>query len=329
MSFFGLRFDFRNPDFAETSMTDRYRAALDMCEWADGLGFVVIAISEHHGSPDGYLPSPLPMAAAIAARTENARIQIAAIIAPFHDPLRLAEDAAVVDRISGGRLDLIIANGYVPAEFEMFGVALSERVGRTTETIEVLRQAWTGEPFEHRGRKARITPAPHQERGPKLVLGGSSEPAARRAARIADGFLPSTPDVWEHYVDECAKVGKPDPGPHLGGDTSSFFLAADVEEGWREYGPYALHEMNAYGQWMEESGVGAAGGYEPVADLDALRATGQYRVLTPDDMVAELEEKGPLGFAMFHPMCGGVPPDLAWKMLKLFETDVLGRVPAG
>ena len=185
MSFFGLRFDFRNPDFAETSMTDRYRAALDMCEWADGLGFVVIVVSEHHGSPDGYLPSPLPMAAAIAARTENARIQIAAMIAPFHDPIRLAEDAAVVDRISGGRLDLIIANGYVPSEFEMFGVGLSERVARTTEAIETLRQAWTGEPFEHRGRRAQVTPAPHQEGGPKLTLGGSSEAAAptRRAHR--------------------------------------------------------------------------------------------------------------------------------------------------
>ena len=86
--------------------------------------------------------------------------------------------------------------------------------------------------------------------------------------------------------------------------------------------------MNAYGTWMEESGVGAAGGYEPVADLEALRATGQYRVITPDDMVAELEAQGPFGFAMFHPMCGGVPPDLAWRMLKLFETDVLPRVPA-
>jgi alkanesulfonate monooxygenase SsuD/methylene tetrahydromethanopterin reductase-like flavin-dependent oxidoreductase (luciferase family) len=326
MSFFGLRFDFRNPDFAHTSMTDRYRAALDMCEWADGLGFVVVAISEHHGSPDGYLPSPLPMAAAIAARTQQMRIQIAAIIAPFHDPIRLAEDAAVVDRISGGRLDLIVANGYVPAEFEMFGVALSDRAGRTTETIEVLRRAWTGDVFDHRGRRARVTPTPHQDGGPKLVLGGSSEPAARRAARIGDGFLPSTPDVWAHYVDECAKVGKPDPGPYLGGDTSSFFLATDVEQGWRDYGPYALHEMNAYGEWMEESGVGAAGGYEPASDLDALRATGQYRVLTPDDMVAELEEQGPFGFAMLHPMAGGVPPDLAWKMLRLFETDVLPRM---
>jgi alkanesulfonate monooxygenase SsuD/methylene tetrahydromethanopterin reductase-like flavin-dependent oxidoreductase (luciferase family) len=327
MIFFGLRFDFRNPVLAATSMTDRYRAALDMCEWADGLGFVVIAISEHHGSPDGYLPSPLPMAAAIAARTQRARIQIAAVIAPFHDPLRLAEDVAVVDRISGGRLDLIIANGYVPAEFEMFGCPIAERARRTTETLATLRRAWTGEPFEHRGRPARITPTPHQQGGPKLVLGGSSEAAARRAARIADGFLPSTPDVWTHYVDECLAIGKPDPGPPFGGDTRSFYLARDVEEGWREFGPYALHEMNAYGEWMVQAGAGTATGYAPTADLDALRATEHYRVLTPDDMLAEFEAAGPLGFAMFHPMIGGMPPDLGWKMLRLFESDVLPRIP--
>ncbi len=138
------------------------------------------------------------------------------MIAPFHDPIRLAEDAAVVDRISGGRLDLIIANGYVPSEFEMFGVGLSERVARTTEAIETLRQAWTGEPFEHRGRRAQVTPAPHQEGGPKLTLGGSSEAAARRAARIADGFMPSTPDVWEHYARRVREGREARPGPAPG-----------------------------------------------------------------------------------------------------------------
>jgi alkanesulfonate monooxygenase SsuD/methylene tetrahydromethanopterin reductase-like flavin-dependent oxidoreductase (luciferase family) len=327
LSFFGLRFDLRNPARAATSMTDRYRAALEMCAWADRLGFVVIVISEHHGSPDGYLPSPLAMAAAIAARTERARIQVAALIAPFHDPLRLAEDIAVVDRISGGRLDLVVANGYVPSEFEMFGCPISERARRTTETLETLRRAWTGEPFEHRGRRVRVTPTPHQAGGPRLVLGGSSAAAARRAARIADGFLPSTPDVWGHYVDACIALGKPHPGPHLGGDTRSFHLARDVEAGWREFGPYALHEMNAYGQWMLEAGVGAAGGYRPTADVDALRATGQYRVLTPDAMLAELEAKGPFGFAMLHPLIGGMPPESGWRVLRLFESDVLPRLP--
>ena len=121
MALFGLRFDFRNPSFAGTTMAERYRAALDMAEWADGLGAVALILSEHHGSDDGYLPSPLPLAAAVAARTTNIRINLAALVASFHDPLRLAEDIAVVDLISEGRLDVVITNGYVSDEFTMFG----------------------------------------------------------------------------------------------------------------------------------------------------------------------------------------------------------------
>src|SRR5205823_5191777 len=94
---FGLRFDFRNPAFAGTTCAERYAAALDMAEWADGLGCVSIALSEHHGSPDGYLPSPLTMLAAMAARTTNVRFLVAALVAPFYDPLRLAEDLVVLD----------------------------------------------------------------------------------------------------------------------------------------------------------------------------------------------------------------------------------------
>ncbi|HEY1465789.1 MAG TPA: LLM class flavin-dependent oxidoreductase [Acidimicrobiales bacterium] len=197
MAFFGLRFDFRNPGFAGTTMDERYRAALAMAEWADHLGAVALILSEHHGSDDGYLPSPLPLAAAMAARTSNVRINLAALVASFHDPLRLAEDIAVVDLISEGRLDLIITNGYVGDEFAMFGQPISGRAQRTTELVSVLRQAWTGEPFEYRGRTVTVTPRPHQDGGPKISLGGSTEPAARRAARIGDGFMPTTPAVWE------------------------------------------------------------------------------------------------------------------------------------
>jgi alkanesulfonate monooxygenase SsuD/methylene tetrahydromethanopterin reductase-like flavin-dependent oxidoreductase (luciferase family) len=326
MALFGIRFDFRNPPIAGTTMTERYRAALDMVEWADGHEFVIAVLSEHHGADDGYLPSPLTMAAAMAARTESIRIEIAAIVASFHDPLRLAEDAAVVDLISGGRLDLVVANGYVGTEFAMFDRPQSERATRLTEAVRTMRQAWTGEPFEFRGRTVRVTPTPHQDGGPHILLGGSSEPAARRAARIGDGFLPSSPELWASYREEMLRLGKPDPGPYFGADTSFFHLASDVEQGWAAIAPYALHEMNAYGRWMTEAGVGAIGGYHEVGDSNSLRETGQYRVLRPDDLVADLKEKGPAGFAMFHPMMGGIPPDLAWQSLRLFEREVLPRL---
>jgi alkanesulfonate monooxygenase SsuD/methylene tetrahydromethanopterin reductase-like flavin-dependent oxidoreductase (luciferase family) len=326
MAFFGLRFDFRNPEFAGTSMADRYRSALDMAEWADQLGAVALILSEHHGSNDGYLPAPLPFAAAVAARTTTVRINLAALVASFHEPLRLAEDLAVVDLISEGRLDLVITNGYVGGEFAMFDQPIGRRAQRTTELVSVLRQAWTGEPFEYRGRTVTVTPRPHQGGGPTISLGGSTEPAARRAARIADGFMPSTPAVWEFYRDEVIRLGRPDPGPHPGGSTDFVHLASDPDQGWDLIAPHALHEVNAYGDWMAEAGIGDTGGYVPAADADALRATGQYRVITPDQMVAELTEQGPFGFVAFHPLMGGIPPEVAWDSLHLFEHEVLPRL---
>ena len=318
--FFGLRFDFRNPDFAATTTADRYAAALDMAEWADRLGCVNIAVSEHHGSSDGYLPSPIPMLAAMAARTTDVRFMIAALIAPFHDPLRLAEDLIVLDNLTRGRVDVIVAGGYVADEFAMFDVALKERARRVTETMTTLRAAFTGEPFEYRGRTVQITPSPFGPGGPSLLLGGSSEAAARRAARIADGFIPSVPGVWDFYRDEVQVLGRDDPGPSPIGDNQVVALATDPEQGWEQMAPYFFHETDAYGAWQAESDIESP--YHSVADIDALRATGQYRVLTPEQFIDEQKDQ-PFPFAMFHPLCGGMPIDLAWSSLHLFENEVL------
>lgn len=318
---FGIRFDFRNPAFSGVDMADRYEAALEMSAWADRRGALMVGLSEHHGSEDGYLPGALAMAAAIAARTSTARIAINAVVAAFHDPLRLAEDAAVVDLISRGRLDLTIVGGYVHEEFEMFGVEMSERPARLRETVATLRSAWTGEPFEYRGRRARVLPKPAQPGGPRIVVGGSSEAAARRAARIADGFLPAEARFWDFYQDECLKLGKPDPGPYMGGGTDVVVLSKDPESAWPELGPYFLHEMNAYGAWQAPDDV--ANGYRQVASLEDLRRTGQYRILTPDDYAAELKEAGDFAFALLHPMVGGIPPEKAWEHLRLFEEAFL------
>lgn len=317
---FGLRFDFRNPAFARTSAADRFAAAVDMAEWADGLGCVSIAVSEHHGSPDGYLPSPLPVLAAMAARTANVRFLVAALIAPFYDPLRLAEDLVVLDHLSRGRVDVVVAGGYVRQEFAMFGVPMAERARRVSEAVTTLKAAFTGEPFEYRGRTVQVTPAPFRPGGPGLSLGGSSEAAARRAARIADGFIPSVPEVWDFYRDEVQRLGRPDPGPCPTGPTQVVALAADPEAGWSQLAPYFLHEMNAYGTWQAQEGVATP--YRETADADALRRTGQYRVLTPAQFVAE-QRAAPFPFAMLHPLCGGIPPELAWGSLRLFEREVL------
>ncbi len=317
---FGLRFDLRNPDIAQTSSGDRYQAAIEMAEWADRLGGLSVSVSEHHGSSDGYLPSPIPLLGAMAARTTTIRLMIAALIAPFYEPLRLAEDLIVLDIVSRGRVDLILGAGYVHEEFDQFGVAMSDRPRRVTEAVHTLKAAFSGEPFEFRDRRVQLTPAPFRPGGPSILLGGSSEAAARRAARIGDGFIPSSPELWEPYRDEIRRLGKPDPGPRPMGSTSVIAFAQDAEEGWEDMAPFFLHEMNAYGSWLaQDDGTGP---YHTVKDVDELRATGSYRVLTPAEFVAE-QEITPVPYLVLNPMCGGIPPELAWSSLRLFEHEVL------
>lgn len=316
-----MRFDFRNPAFAGTSMADRYAAALDMAEWADNLGIAAsIAVSEHHGSEDGYIPSPALMLAAMAARTRNVRFSVAALIAPFHDPLRIAEDFCVLDNLSRGRVDLIVAGGYAPSEFAMFDVPIKERPKRVTEAVNTLKAAFAGEPFEYRGRTVHITPAPVRPGGPAVIMGGASEGAARRAARIADGFVPSEPQFWEFYRDEMQKLGKPDPGPGMVGNAEVTALASDVEAGWQAMSPFFLHETNAYGAWKAAAGEDTP--YDVFPDTDTLRKANRYHVVTSEQMVSQLKA-APYPVAQFHPLCGGMPVDIAWDSLKLFEKEVL------
>ncbi|MER5663068.1 LLM class flavin-dependent oxidoreductase [Streptomyces mirabilis] len=320
MTAFALRFDFRNPEQAGTTMADRYAAALDMAEWADRLGCARITVSEHHGSPDGYLPAPIPMLAAMAARTTNVRFLVAALIAPFHDPLLLAEEMIVLDNLGRGRVDLVVAGGYVHEEFALFDVPMNERAKRVTEVVTTLKAAFTGEEFTYRGRTVRLTPAPFRPGGPSVSLGGSTEPAARRAARIADGFIPSVSEVWEYYRDEVLKLGRPDPGPSPIGRNRVVALAEDPNKGWEQMAPFFLHETNAYGAWRAQDDLAAP--FRSVTGTDELRESGQYRVLAPERFVAELKSS-PRPFTQFHPLCGGMPMELAWSSLRLFEREVL------
>ncbi|MHB1929618.1 MAG: LLM class flavin-dependent oxidoreductase [Acidimicrobiales bacterium] len=170
-----------------------YSEALELASLADRLGLDSVFVSEHHFVDDGYLPSLLPMCAAIAARTERVRIGTGLLLAPLHDPIRLAEDAAVVDLLSGGRLVLGLGLGWRREEFDGFGVPLRERVARLEEAVDVLRQSW-GDGLVTRRRDGSLPPVavhpkPCRPGGPPVWIGAMSEPALRRAGRIADGLM--------------------------------------------------------------------------------------------------------------------------------------------
>src|SRR5919197_1219049 len=158
------------PPGSDRSFGQEYREVLDLVRLAETIGFDSAWVSEHHGSSDGYLPSLLPMLAAFATSTERIKIGTGVVLAPFHDPLRLAEDAAVVDQLSGGRLVLGLANGWREEEFRMFGSPRAERGARTEETVEVLRRAFTRRRFSFEGRalpydRVRGTPRPARAGG--------------------------------------------------------------------------------------------------------------------------------------------------------------------
>lgn len=323
---FLVRFDLRNPDFAGVSGADRYGAALDMASWADEHGAVAVVLSEHHGSDDGYLPSALTMAAAVAARTSRTQIHVSAIPAAMHDPLQLAEQVAVVEHVSAGRLTVVLTNGYVPSELAMFGVDPSERPARVVEAVAVLRAARTGEPFELRGRTVRVTPAVATpgRAGPPIHLGGSSAGAARRALRIADRFQPSDEATWELYRSMRIGSGRRDPGPFVP-DAGFVHLATDVDAGWETIGPYVRHDAESYARWAEEAGIEPSPAYRRTSDdiMADIRARSLQRVLTPAQLVEEISTD-PTRPVILNPMIGGLPPDDAWQSLRLFEHDVLG-----
>ncbi len=171
---------------------DRYTEALELAEQAERIGLDSVWVSEHHFVDDAYLPSVLPMCAAIAARTRRVLVGTALLLAPLIEPLRLVEDAAVVDLLSRGRLVLGLGLGWRAEEFEAFGVPLRERVSRLEEAVRVARQAWAGKLVTGGTRSypgVAVTPAPSRAGGPPLWIGALSEPAVRRAGRIGDGFM--------------------------------------------------------------------------------------------------------------------------------------------
>lgn len=319
MPHLSLRFDLRAfPGGA--SHAELYKAAVDMAEYVDGKGFASVVLSEHHGVTDGYMPSPIVMAAAMAARTKNVRLQFMALIVPLHDPLRLAEDLAVLDNISGGRVDATVAGGYVPFEFEMFGKAMKDRGPLVEETVLTLKAAWTGQEFTYRGRTARIRPTPVQKPHIPIWMGGSVEAAAKRAGRLADGFITHREDLYKVFYEEAKAHGK-NPWPFSPSSPGFVYVAEDPEAAWAVIGPHALQETNSYGEWV--AAAGTDGRFQKAASVDDLRASGAYLVVTPDECVALARQFN--SFSL-HPLMGGLDPDFAWKGVRLFVEQVMPRL---
>lgn len=318
---FMLRYDLRQPDFCTATSAELYQAAIDQCAWGEQNGFIAVHLSEHHSSSDGYCPAPLLLASAVAARTETLLLYIAALIAPLHEPVRLAEQLAVLDIISQGRVLPIISAGYRAEEFEAVGRSLSDRGKYMDMIAPFLGKAWTGEAFEHQGRTITVTPRPHSQPRPPILMGGSSRAAARRAARDGDYFIPSGQDIFEMYRQELELLGKPDPGPMPPSATAVVFVAEDPQAYWQQIAPHLLHETNMYAQWAETAGINSP--YQRCDTVEELRRSHSYEVYSPTQMIEAARDMAANEPMLFHPLCGGIHPDLAWQSLQLFRDKVL------
>ena len=318
-----IRFDLRTPPWGPVRTPDLYRAALDFSAWADEQGLDLVVLSEHHGLEDGYCPSPLVFGGAVAGRTKRIGMSVAALQVPLHDPLRLAEDIAVLDLASGGRLSIVAGTGYRRDEYDLFGRDWSTRTADFEEQVRVLRQAWRGEPFEHEGRTVRITPRPVQQPHPPLFLGGSVEAAARRAARLGVGFFPAVGDrsLAEAYKDECRRLGQPEGAVLMPRGPGAVFVSEDPDRTWATIGEHLLYDAATYASWQgrgQRSQVKAE-----AATVEELRAGGVYQVLTPAEVLALAQELGRGGTITLHPLAGGIPPAVAEAGLDLVAREVL------
>jgi probable F420-dependent oxidoreductase len=269
------------PPGGKRSHAQEYREIVDMVRLAETLGFDSAWVSEHHGSSDGYMSSLLPTLAAFAAATERIKLGTGVMLAPFHHPLRLAEDAATVDLLSGGRLILGLGLGWRDEEFRMFGMPMSERVRRTTEMVEVLRRAWTGERFSHQGKvysfdQVKVTPAPAREGGPPIYLAGSADPAIRRAGRLADGYIRTRGGGVDRMVEdlkqaeEAARAAGRDPHSFAFAQLQNTFAWEDGDA-WEVVREGAAHQIGVYAGWAAGGDTPQQGFVLPPQDDEKLR----------------------------------------------------------
>lgn len=324
MAYISIKYDCRAPaGVSPMSLGDIYDTTLEQVAWIDSLGYpVTINFCEHHGSVDDYLPSPIALATAAARMTRNVRLQVNVIL-PFHDPLRIAEDVAVLDQLSNGRAEVLLLGGYVPDEMAMFGIDPKQRGRLMEEGIATLKAAWTGEPFQYRGRSCRIRPRPLQQPHPPIFMGGTSVPAARRAARLGDAFIGGLPELNDIYVDECQVQGKV---PRFQGRMpfSYLFASEDPDRTWQRLAPYCLYETNTYARWQAGAALDAM--FQEATDADALRAMGIYQVATPAQVLAVAPTMAPNDAFVLHPLMSGLERELSWEGLRVFFEHIAPRV---
>jgi probable F420-dependent oxidoreductase len=308
----GLWYDFRNPEPWARPVAELYAQTFEHIRYAERLGFDAIWTSEHHFIADGYSPSLLPICAAIAARTTRVRIGTNVLLLPLHDPVRVAEDAATVDIVSGGRFDLGVAVGYKREEFTGLGIDRRERAGRIEEAIAVIRKAWQPGAFSFEGEHYRyhdidVAPKPVQDPMP-LWIGGFSEPAVRRAARLGDGLLAAA-NVIPAYLEERERRGLRG-ALRIALSLPWAMVADDPEAAWAEIGDHVFYQHREYARWFTAAGMPL---FPAVPESPAdIRNRNPDIVVTPA-RAREIIERAVSELPVTHLYWWAIPPGIAPK----------------
>lgn len=266
----GVSYDFRNPPDSGRSDQMLYQEIMAQVQWLDQLGADLVWFTEHHFVDDGYLPSWVPVAAAMSAVTEHVRFGTDICLAPFNHPLRLAEDLAVLDNLSGGRVEIGLGMGYAPHEFRGFGLPVSRRVSLMNETIEVLQHCFTGERFSYHGKRYQfedviITPGYVQPGGPPLWTAAMSEAGALRAANYQTHFLPQGVKAtnFDPWVEAHEQAGR-STSDYRVGIIRSILVTDDRNTDWPVVRAAEKYRMQLYNRFFKESGEGFGDSGEPV-----------------------------------------------------------------
>lgn len=318
---FLLRFDLRIPPFVDgLTAADQYQEFLEMVRWADQRGFTAVVLSEHHGTDDGYMSAPLVLAGAVLGATQNLFCSVAALLLPLHDPVRVAEDVAALDRLSPGRLTVVVGVGYRAEEFEMFGRDRSQRGRSAEEAVRVILKAWEGEPFELEGRVVRVTPPPVSPPVSLLAVGGSVEASARRAARLGLNFFPTLHDeaLAEVYYSEAKTRGITGAACLMPSGPGLVMVSRDPDALWEEIGENLLYDARLYAGWQYPDQ--RSSWHVNAATISDLRAGGQHAILTPGECVDLVRETGT---AVLHPLVAGIDPAIGWETLELIVNEVM------
>jgi len=328
---FGLWYDFRQKLPFTEKYEDFYAERLEEIEEGERLGFTDVWLSEHHFVDDGYLPSPLVVAAAIAARTTSMRIGTNVLLLPMHHPLRVAEDAAVADLISDGRFTLGVGQGYVQHEFETLGFNRKHRPSLFEEGVEVIRQAWEEGHIGYEGRRWRFEDLPFGPRPSRKIpiyIGAFAEPAIERAARVADGFLASAgggafAKTYQTLQEALARHGRVgEDFPYIASVT--LYVHEDAERARAEVASAISYQRSRYAEWGTDRGEPRPQPIRP-EDLPWER----YLVGDPDGVaegLVQLYQEAPYDHLCFWGRIPGLTHEQALRSIRLFASEVAPKV---